>query len=192
MTPSHGVLNRCLTIRLFAARRSRLSDDDDEFIVPDDSEDDAASRSSRVSKRSSRISLLSDDDDEEENPRTQKPKGTAARPSLKKVHAASGSGNTSTNNFLTAAEQRAQATKDVKKSQEDPFSFLQDIRDVWIHLNLLPKARSDARLRFRRKTVSDLVNLVMTLEHCMSLRKLGMISALLRNRCSTPLFKPGI
>jgi DNA mismatch repair protein MSH6 len=125
-----------LTIVLFAARRSRASDDDDEFVVPDDSEDDAASRSSRVSKRSSCISLLSDDDDEQENARTQKPKkslGTAARPSLKKAHAASGSGNASTNNFLTAAEKRAQATKDEKKSQEDPFSFLADVRDV-IHL----------------------------------------------------------
>ncbi|KAN0131698.1 DNA mismatch repair protein Msh6 [Lactarius tabidus] len=114
------------------ARSSRASDDDDEFIVPDDSEDDAASRSSRVSKRSSRISLLSDDDDEEENARPQKPKkslGAAGRPSLKKAHATSGSGNASTNNFLTAAEQRAQTTKDEKKSQEDPFSFLVDVRD---------------------------------------------------------------
>jgi hypothetical protein len=181
-----------LTTGLFAARSSRASDDDDEFIVPDDSEDDAASRSSRVSKRSSRISLLSDDDDEEENARTQKPKkslGTAARPSLKKAHATSGSGNASTNNFLTAAEQRAQATKDEKKSQEDPFSFLVDVRDVWISRRFVPKARSDAHLRFRRKTVSDLGNLVMTLGHCSSLRKLGMTSALSRNRCSNVLIQ---
>jgi hypothetical protein len=180
-----------LTIGLFTARRSRASDDDDEFIVPDDSEDDAASRSSHVSKRSSRISLLTDDDDEE-NPRTQKPKkslGTAARPSLKK---ASGSGNASTNNFLTAAEQRAQATKDEKKSQDDPFSFLQDVRDVWIRLDFLPKARSDTHLRFRRKTASDLANLVTTLEHCTFLKKLGMNSALSRNRCSPSSFKLGI
>lgn len=184
MTPSRSVLNRRLIIGLFTARRSRASDDDDEFIVPDDSEDDAASRSSRVSKRSSCISLLTDDDDEEENPRAQKPKkslGTVARPSLKK---ASGSGNASTNNFLTAAEQRAQATKDEKKSQDDPFSFLQDIRDVWIRLDFPPKARSDIHLCFRRKTVSDLANLVMILEHCIFLRKLGTNSALSRNRCS--------
>ncbi len=176
-----------MTIDLFAARRATLSDDDD-FIVPDDSEDDAASRSSRASKRSSRLSLLSDDDDDEENARTEKPKkslGTAARPSLKKAHAASGPANTSINNFLTAAEQRTQATKDGKKSQEDPFSFLQDVKDVWIHLDFPPKPRSDAHLRFRRKTVSDLGNLVMTLGHCIFLRRLGMTSALSRNKCST-------
>ncbi|KAI9438563.1 DNA mismatch repair protein Msh6 [Lactarius indigo] len=116
-------------------RRAKPSDDDDDdFIVPDDdSEDDAASRSSRVSKRSSCLSLLSDEE-EEENVRTQKSKkslGKAARPSLKKAHASNGSANASTNNFLTAAERRAQATKDEKKSQEDPFSFLLDVRDVW-------------------------------------------------------------
>ncbi|KAH9171399.1 hypothetical protein EDB89DRAFT_1972407 [Lactarius sanguifluus] len=94
--------------------------------------DDAASRSSRSSKRSSRLSLLSDDEDDEDNVRSQKSKkslGTAARPSLKKAQAANSSANASTNNFLTAAERRAQATKDEKKSQEDPFSFLLDVRD---------------------------------------------------------------
>ncbi|KAH9061137.1 DNA mismatch repair protein Msh6, partial [Lactarius vividus] len=116
------------------ARRAKPSDDDDDFIVPDDdSEDDAASRSSRSSKRSSHLSLLSDDDDDEDNVRSQKSKkslGTAARPSLKKAQAAANSSaNASANNFLTAAERRAQATKDGKKSQEDPFSFLLDVRD---------------------------------------------------------------
>ncbi|KAH9031950.1 DNA mismatch repair protein Msh6 [Lactarius hengduanensis] len=115
------------------ARRAKSSDDDDFFIVPDDdSDDDAASRSSRSSKRSSRLSLLSDDDDDEDNVRPQKSKkslGTAARPSLKKAQPANSSANASTNNFLTAAERRAQATKDEKKSQEDPFYFLLDVRD---------------------------------------------------------------
>ncbi|KAH9074138.1 DNA mismatch repair protein Msh6 [Lactarius deliciosus] len=115
------------------ARRAKSSDDNDDFIVPDDdSEDDAASRSSRSSKRSSRLSLLSDDEDDEDNVRPQKSKkslGTAARPALKKAQAANSSANASTNNFLTAAERRAQATKDEKKSQEDPFSFLLDVRD---------------------------------------------------------------
>ncbi|KAH9003357.1 DNA mismatch repair protein Msh6 [Lactarius hatsudake] len=115
------------------ARRAKSSGDDDDFIVPDDdSEDDAASRSSRSSKRSSRLSLLSDDEDDEDNVRSQKSKkslGTAARPSLKKAQPANSSANASTNNFLTAAERRAQATKDEKKSQEDPFSFLLDVRD---------------------------------------------------------------
>ncbi len=74
---------------------------------------------------------MSDFDGDEDNERTQKPKkstGTAAKLSLKK--AASGSADASSNKFLTAAEQRAQTTKDEKKSQEDPFFFLLDIRDV--------------------------------------------------------------
>ncbi|KAI0295767.1 muts domain V-domain-containing protein [Russula brevipes] len=115
------------------ARRTRPSDDDDdEFIVPDDSEDDLASRSSRASKRSSRQSLLSDYDDDETGTQTTKAKksaGASGRPPLKKAHGTNGSASASASNFLTAAEQRAQATKDGKKSQEDPFSFLLDVRD---------------------------------------------------------------
>lgn len=125
----------CITLRIIA-RLTRHSDDDydDDFIVPDDSEDDVASRSSRASKRSSRQSLSSGYDDDEAGTQTSKAKGSAGaigRPSLKKTLGASGSANASTSNFLTAAEQRAQATKDGKKSQEDPFSFLLDVRDVW-------------------------------------------------------------
>lgn len=123
-----------ITLRI-TARLSRRSDDDydDDFIVPDDSEDDVASRSSRASKRSSRQSLLNDYEDDEAGTRTTKAKtsaGIVGRPSLKKTHGTNGSASVSTTNFLTAAEQRAQTTKDEKKSQEDPFSFLLDIRDV--------------------------------------------------------------
>ena len=124
----------CITLRIIA-RLTRLSDDDydDDFIVPDDSEDDVASRSSRASKRSSHRSLSSGYDDEAST-QTTKAKSTVGaigRPSLKKTLGAGGSANASTTNFLTAAEQRAQATKDGKKAQDDPFSFLLDVRDVW-------------------------------------------------------------
>ena len=127
-----------LTLRV-TARLTRRSDDDgdydddDDFIVPDDSEDDVASRSSRASKRSSRQSLLSSYEDDEVGSQTTKAKksvATAGRPSLRNTHEAIGSASTSANNFLTAAEQRAQVMKDGKKSQEDPFSFLLDVRDV--------------------------------------------------------------
>lgn len=124
----------CITLRIIARLTRHSGDDDDDFIVPDDSEDDVASRSSRASKRSSRQSLSSGYDDDEAGTQTTKAKssaGATGRPSLKKTFGAGGSANVSTNNFLTAAEQRAQATKDVKKSQEDPFSFLLDVRDVW-------------------------------------------------------------
>ncbi|EPS94078.1 hypothetical protein FOMPIDRAFT_1170017 [Fomitopsis schrenkii] len=52
-----------------------------------------------------------------------KPK-TSARPALKKDHSSKGG-----NSFLTAAEQRAQQQKADKKSNEDAFSFLQDVQD---------------------------------------------------------------
>jgi DNA mismatch repair protein MSH6 len=42
--------------------------------------------------------------------------------------ASNGRGNGFT--FLTAAEQREQGKKVEKKSAEDPYSFLQDVRDV--------------------------------------------------------------
>jgi hypothetical protein len=43
---------------------------------------------------------------------------------------------------LTAAEQREQGKKNEKKSTEDPYSFLQDVRDVcslllWFYLQYL-------------------------------------------------------
>lgn len=127
----------CITLRTIA-RLTRHSDDDDDddddFIVPDDSEDDVASRSSRASKRSSRRSLSSGYE-EEAGTQTTKAKsavGAIGRPSLTKTLGAGGSVNASTTNFLTAAEQRAQATKDEKKTQDDPFYFLLDVRDVCI------------------------------------------------------------
>ncbi|KAI0300141.1 muts domain V-domain-containing protein [Multifurca ochricompacta] len=113
-------------------RARHSGDDDDDFIVPDDSEDDIASRSSHSSKLSSRRSLLSDFEEDEAIPQSMKAKKSAGRAvtqSLKKTPAAGGLAGASSSNFLTAAEQRAQATKVEKKSQEDPFSFLLDIRD---------------------------------------------------------------
>jgi hypothetical protein len=161
-------------------------DDDDGFIVPDDSEDDVASRSSRASKRSSRQSLLSSYEDDEVGPQTTKAKksaATASRPSLKNVHGASGSTSTSANNFLTAAEQRAQAMKEEKKSQEDPFSFLLDVRDVG-YIIIILETSVDSRDILCRKTVSDQESPVMIPGHYIYLRRLGMTSVLSRNRCT--------
>lgn len=161
-------------------------DDDDDFIVPDDSEDDVASRSSRASKRSSRQSLLSSYEDDEVDSKTSKAKksvATAGRPSLKKAHGAGGSASTPTNNFLTAAEQRAQAMKEEKKSQEDPFSFLSDVRDVGC-LIIIIETFVDSRDLFCRKMVSDQESPGMTPVLYMYLRKLGVTSVLSRNRCA--------
>ena len=182
----------CIILRL-TARLTKHSDDgdgdydyDDDFIVPDDSEDDVASRSSRASKRSSRQSLSSGYEDDEVGTQSTKSKKSAAaagRPSLKQTHGASGSASASTSNFLTAAERRAQATKEDKKSQEDPFSFLSDVRDVGCII-IIFEASVDPYDFFCRKTVSDQDSPVMIPGHYMSLKRLGMTSVLSRNKCA--------
>ncbi|EIW55250.1 DNA mismatch repair protein Msh6 [Trametes versicolor FP-101664 SS1] len=116
--------------------RRRKTDDDDDFIVPDDineededeDNDRASSRASSSSRPSSRLSAYSrssgatDAESDEEAPKTKKK--AAARPPLQKESSSMGGSN-----FLTAAEQRALKQKDEKKSTEDPFSFLVDVRD---------------------------------------------------------------
>ncbi|KAJ3556566.1 hypothetical protein NM688_g1958 [Phlebia brevispora] len=124
-------------------RRPSMADDDD-FVVPDDvdeEEDDiipptssrATSRSSRASSRSrlsdyamgsaSEPDLGMDDDDDE----VKAKKHSSARTAPKKdANSRAGSGS---NLFLTKAEVRAQKQKDEKKSTEEPFNFLLDVRD---------------------------------------------------------------
>ncbi|KAI0630999.1 DNA mismatch repair protein Msh6 [Trametes polyzona] len=115
-------------------RGRKANDDDDDFIVPDDVDEEededngrASSRASSSSRPSSRLSVYSrssgatDLESDEEAPKAKK---TAARPPLKKEGSSRGAAG-----FLTAAEQRALKQKDEKKSTEDPFSFLVDVRD---------------------------------------------------------------
>ena len=115
-------------------------DDDDDFIVPDDVDEDeddepepelsrAPSRASTSSSRaSSRLSNYAHTDasEVEDDIRETVPARKAGRPPLAQK---SGSKRGSSNLFLTAAEQRQQKQKEDKKSSEDPFEFLQDVRD---------------------------------------------------------------
>jgi hypothetical protein len=101
---------------------------------------------------------------------------------LKNAHGAGGSASASANNFLTAAEQRAQAMKEEKKSQEDAFSFLLDVRDVGCII--ITETPVDSRDLLCRKTVSDQENQVMTPGLYVYLRKPGMTLVLSRNRCA--------
>ncbi|RPD75422.1 DNA mismatch repair protein Msh6 [Lentinus tigrinus ALCF2SS1-7] len=113
------------------SRGRKKADDDDDFIVPDDIDEEdedvaesssrRASSSSRPSSRVSSHSALSELDSDEEKPLAKK---STARLSLKKETSSKGSST-----FLTAAEQRARKQKEEKKSTEDPFSFLVDVRD---------------------------------------------------------------
>jgi len=126
------------------------------------------------------------EDDDEVGIQTTKVKKSAAasgRPPLKKTHGTSGSANTSTNNFLTAAEQRAQATKEVKKSQDDPFAFLLNVRDVGCIIVIL-EASVDSRDLLCRETVSDQESPVMTPGHYIYLRRPGTTLAPSRNKCA--------
>ena len=127
---------------------------------------------------------MSSHEDDEVGSRTTEAKksvATVGRPSLKNTHGTGGSASNSTNNFLTAAEQRAQAMKEGKKSQEDPFSFLSDVRDVGCVL-IIVETSVDSRDLLCRKTVSDQESPAMTPGLYIYLRKLGMTSVLSRNR----------
>ena len=119
--------------------KRRHDDDDDDFIVPDDEEEEAGDvedddrrSSSRPSSRASGSSRLSayahsSAASEAESDAPEEPAGkpkALARPALKKDNSSKGG-----KSFLTAAEQRAQQQKAEKKSNEDAFSFLQDVRD---------------------------------------------------------------
>jgi DNA mismatch repair protein MSH6 len=100
-----------------------------------------SSSGSSVSSRRSSSAADSDEDSfivgdseaeiEDAQPKKSKTKGASksSRPALKKGGASSGIGG-SGYSFLTAAEQREQGKKNEKKSTEDPYSFLQDVRDV--------------------------------------------------------------
>jgi hypothetical protein len=102
---------------------------------------------------------------------------------LKNTHGGGGSASTPANNFLTAAEQRAQAMKEEKKSQDDPFSFLLDVRDVGCIIIII-ETSVDSRDLLCRKMVSDQESLATTRGLYIYLRKLGMTSVLSRSRCA--------
>ncbi|KIM91619.1 hypothetical protein PILCRDRAFT_810908 [Piloderma croceum F 1598] len=128
-----------------SSRKSQASDDDD-FLIPSDSSMPTSShrRFSSGSSASSRRSSAVDDSDEDsfivpdsgsdiEAAQPKKSKGKSSskstRPSLKKGDTGASSGGGNSFAFLTAAEQREQGKKNEKKSTEDPYSFLQDVRD---------------------------------------------------------------
>jgi len=102
-------------------------------------------RSSSASSVSSRrLSTAADSDEdsfivldsgteiEDAHPKKSKSKSTSksAKPSLKKGGTGASSGGASGFSFLTAAEQREQGKKNEKKATDDPYSFLQDVRDA--------------------------------------------------------------
>ncbi|EGO03735.1 hypothetical protein SERLA73DRAFT_119383 [Serpula lacrymans var. lacrymans S7.3] len=116
------------------SRKSQSSSvaDDDDFIVPSDEDEVPERSSSRASARSvtsrrSSKSASSEVDTELEDEEDGSKKTKAKRPQLKNNTGGSSAGGS--NLFLTAAEQRAQEKKTEKKSAEDPFSFLVDVRD---------------------------------------------------------------
>lgn len=116
----------------------KATSDDDDFFAHTDSGSEADSKSvkssSSRSSASSRQSILRDgDDDVMEESDYDKPKKSKAKSSKGKVEkstkplAATSQANSG---FLTSAERREQGKKDEKKSNEDPYSFLQNVKDV--------------------------------------------------------------
>ncbi|KAI0822933.1 DNA mismatch repair protein Msh6 [Trametes gibbosa] len=117
------------------SRGRKVAADDDDFIVPDDIEEEdedeetgrTSSRASSSSRPSSRLSAYSHSSratDAESDVEEPKAKKGSARPPLTKESSSKSAGT-----FLTAAEQRALKQKDDKKSSEDPFAFLVNVRD---------------------------------------------------------------
>lgn len=109
------------------SRLSSASDDDDYAPLSDSS---MMSRSQRSKSRSSGTSsdydtLLESDGNNEFSSRKSAKGKVTKRPGPKPSAAGNGSGASSFQNFLTAAEQRALGKKDEKRSEESPYSFLQ-------------------------------------------------------------------
>ncbi|KAF8348581.1 muts domain V-domain-containing protein [Amanita rubescens] len=123
-------------------RRSALHSDDDEFNPASEQDEDETRSVKSFRSSSSRRSAPSSsdtegdfiDDDEEDNPRKSKSKPAAKSGRKAKGNVAvadnfeaSDAGSAFT--LLTAAERREQGKKLEKKSTEEPFGFLQDVRD---------------------------------------------------------------
>ncbi|KAF8137603.1 muts domain V-domain-containing protein [Boletus edulis] len=120
-------------------RPSRLSSpvDDDDFIVPDESDEEprgrsssrASSRRSTSQRSSGRYSHHDDEGEDEDEDQPKVKRSAPRRPIFKKSLAENPNAGSVTSLFLTIAEQRTQEKKTEKKSAEDPFSFLVDVRD---------------------------------------------------------------
>ncbi|THH32610.1 hypothetical protein EUX98_g1558 [Antrodiella citrinella] len=124
--------------------RKPHDEDDDDFVVPDDYEEGsgdeqeaeppsrapsrASASSSRPSSRLSSRSSAPSSDSESELPLKSKFKAKT-RPALPKTDSSKTEDVSHNNMFLTAAEKRAQKQKAEKKSSDDPFSFLLDVKD---------------------------------------------------------------
>ena len=134
-------INRKLTCyrssqgRLPNASSDALLSDSDYMPVPDESDADVPATSSRrgSSIAASRSELSSAIDSASEASDVPKKSKKSARPPPKKSQSSAantaGTGGGS-NSFLTAAEKRALDKKSEKKSADDPFEFLKDVRDV--------------------------------------------------------------
>lgn len=129
---------------LASLARKHQASDDDELLVPSDSSMPSSlhRRSSSGSSTSSGRSSIAADSDEDSfvvpdsetemlDPQPKKSKTKVmAKPSLKKGGVGDSSGGGNSFSFLTAAEQREQGKKNEKKAAEDPYAFLQGVRDV--------------------------------------------------------------
>ncbi|KAJ6500392.1 muts domain V-domain-containing protein [Mycena sanguinolenta] len=108
--------------------------DDDDFIAPSDSDIETKSQKSfkSASSRSgsSHRSVASDDyESESEEPVKKSKSKSAAKKATSDKGATPAAASGSNPSFLTAAERRELEKKNEKKEGENPYSFLQDIRD---------------------------------------------------------------
>lgn len=127
---------------IFIDKRFASSSDDNEFNpTSEQDEDDGKSYHSSSSRRSAASSSDTEGDfivDDEDEDSSRKLKSKSTTKTGKKVKGkttvadnldASNAGSAMFT-LLTAAERREQGKKLEKKSTEEPFAFLQDVRDV--------------------------------------------------------------
>lgn len=164
----------------------KATSDDDDFFVHTDSSSEADSKSVKSSSSrssvSSRQSILHDDDDVMEELDYDKPKKSKAKSSKGKVEKSTKplvAISQASSGFLTAAERREQGKKDEKKSNEDPYYFLQNVKDV---RSRSQSHQSECLLGVSRKMARDLENLVTTREHCIFQLLRGKSSLHSKNR----------
>lgn len=189
-----------LNARFQGKSRSMASDDDD-FIVPDDSDEETHStKSGKSSRRSSSQHLTASEDEETRldeddldlddgvpkkstsKGKTKAKGGGPVRGVSKKTISTSGvEGVAGSFTFLTAAEQREQGRKEGKKATEEPYAFLQDVRDV------SNNSYGNHCIEFWTMTTfrgtGDVQTTLATIrEPCISLQRHGNLLLLLRNR----------
>ena len=138
-----------------------------------------SSRRGSSTSRSNRSSDF-DEDDDADSDASHLPKKRVKRPPIKPSGYSVSTSEHGSNSFLTAAEQREKNKKTEKKSGEDPFDFLKDVRDV--RFGGFAERQYASLTSYHRKTEIDQGNQTTIQGHCIYQNRLGNPLLLLKSR----------